>query len=68
MKTNLLNGALLIATLALSMWAATLPGGVRTVVPTQGGAADAPERLERAMRGRSGVAAMPCRWPVGRQP
>ena len=43
MKTNILNGALLIATLALSMWAATLPGGVPTVVPTQGGAADAPE-------------------------
>lgn len=43
MKTNLVNGALLVATLLLSMWAATLPGGARTVVPTQGGAADAPE-------------------------
>ena len=43
MKTNLVNGALLIATLLLSMWAATLPGGARTVLPTQGGAADAPE-------------------------
>jgi ABC-type Fe3+-hydroxamate transport system substrate-binding protein len=43
MKTNLVNGALLVSTLLLSMWAATLPGGARTVVPTQGGAADAPE-------------------------
>ena len=43
MKTNLVNGALLVTTLLLSMWAATLPGGARTVVPTKSGAADAPE-------------------------
>ncbi len=43
MKTDILNGALLIATLSVSMWAATLPGSARTVVPMNGGAADAPD-------------------------
>ena len=43
MKTNLINGAVLLATLLLSMWAATLPGGAATVEPTKSGVADAPE-------------------------
>ncbi len=42
MNTNVINAALLVGALGLSMWAATLPGSAQLAARTGSGAADAP--------------------------